>query len=370
MGRLTLELLLRGAILLVVARVHPFSYDVHRYWARMHTASLTHLPYRDFGWEFPPLTLLVVLPARWLSVHAFTAVFVGEMLCAEYGSLCLLRRRFPHDANAISWYWSCVVLPLAAQTWFRLDFLSVLLATWAVLRILARRSAAVPITLGVLAKLWPAVLIVVLAAKHRIRRAAVATAAVAASVAAWFAFSPSGFDAFVRYRHGSGLQIESLVGAPLFAAGASVSSASDSYVVHRGSLGWVDPVLLGMFCVLVLICLLSARDRPVRVVSLGGGLVVALMLLSRILSPQYLVWAAPFAALAWASGQRVAALLFAVAAWLTAILNFEYAAFVRGDGVMQALVLTRNLLLVGVALALLRHAFAPGAADEEAVCAS
>ena len=371
-ARVILELALRGAILVVVARRHPFSYDVHGYWSRMHHASLHHMPYRDFLWEFPPLTVLVVLPARWLSQTAFTAVFAGEMICAEYGTLLLLRRRFPARAGAITKYWSWVALPLAAQAWFRLDFLSVVLATWALLSILDRRSGAAAIALGFLAKLWPAVLGVVLVAQRRYRQAGVAVAAAAASLALWFAFSPSGFGDFLRYRHGSGLQIESLVGAPVFAAGARVSSASDSYVVLAGRFGWLDAVLLATFCVFVLLCVLALRRRRVEIqpAPFAAALVIALMVCSRILSPQYLVWALPFVSLTWAGGERQGAVLFGVAAWLTAVLNWGYADFVAGDTRLQAAVVVRNLLLIASAALFLRAAIRPGEAvplDEELV---
>jgi hypothetical protein len=356
-AKVFVELAVRAAVLVIVVTGHPFSYDVHRYWARMHLVSLHHLPYRDFLWEFPPLTVLVVLPARWLSHSAFTGVFALEMICAEYGSLVLLRRRLPGRAGTITTYWTWVGLPLAAQAWFRLDFLSVLFATWALLLVLEGRSAVWPVVLGFVAKLWPVVLGAVVAAQRQYRRTATMAAAVGAATAAWYAFSPAGFRAFLRYRHGSGLQIESLLGAPLYLAGAKVSSASDSYVVLRGRLGWVDPLLLALFALLVLGCVLLARRRPVRAVPLAGGLVVGLMVLSRILSPQYLVWALPFLALSWAEGERRATVLFALAAWVTAVLNWGYADFVAGNRALQVAVVIRNLSLVAAGVLLLRDAF-------------
>jgi hypothetical protein len=98
-------------------------------------------------------------------------------------------------------------------------------------------------------------------------------------------------------------------------------------------------------------CLVVGWRRPVRAVPLIGGLVIGLMLFSRILSPQYLVWGLPFAALAWAEGDRVPARLFAGAAWITAILNFGYQSFVDASPVAVGLVLIRDAVLVGAGVA-------------------
>jgi hypothetical protein len=348
------DLVARAAILVVVARVHPFSYDVHGYWARMHHLSLHHLPYRDFLWEFPPLTILVVLPARWLSETSFTAVFVAEMVAAEYTTVLLLRRRASDRAAAIGTYWSAVALPLAAQAWFRLDFLSVLLATWALLVVLDRQRAALPITLGFLAKLWPAILVTVALAQRRYRETRTVVIGLVATTIVWFAFSPAGFRAFLRYRHGSGFQIESLIGASVFAGGSKLALVSDAYVVRAGQFGWVDPLLLASWALMAMTCIVIGQRRPVRAVPLAGALVVWLMLLSRILSPQYLVWALPFATLAWVDGERLGSGLFAVAAWLTTVIDWDYQNLVSGSVALRAIVVLRNLLLVAVGVAFLR----------------
>jgi hypothetical protein len=118
--------------------------------------------------------------------------------------------------------------------------------------------------------------------------------------------------------------------------------------------------------VLVLALLVLGRHRRIRLVPYAGALVIALMLCSRILSPQYLVWAVPFATLLWAGGERQGTALFAVAAWLTAILDWGYADFVAGDALLQAAVILRNLLLVATAVLFLRAAFTDRATAPEA----
>jgi len=65
--------------------------DVIHYWEALHTVGASHLPYRDVPWEFPPVTLLVTLPAAVLPRRLFQEPFVVGMVVVEYLSLCWLR---------------------------------------------------------------------------------------------------------------------------------------------------------------------------------------------------------------------------------------------------------------------------------------
>ena len=69
----------------------------------------------------------------------------------------------------LTWIWSATVLPVAALAYFRLDFLAVLFATLALIGIERRRATVWPIVAGVATKLWPGLLLVVLAAERRWR---------------------------------------------------------------------------------------------------------------------------------------------------------------------------------------------------------
>jgi hypothetical protein len=325
----------------------------------MQQLSLDRFPYRNFLWEFPPLTLVVVVPARWLSESAFTAVFAAEMVACEYATIALLRRRFATASDRsdridrIDRYWYAVALPLAAQAWFRLDFLSVVLAAWALVAILDHRSPVPPIVLGFLAKLWPVVLVAGLVCERRVRRSMAAVAGVSLYLVAWIGFSPRGFEQFLRYRHGSGFEIESIPGTIGVAAGARISTVSGSLVVGAGRFGWADTALLVIWAGLAVVCVAVGYLRPVRLVPLVGGLVVWLMLLSRILSPQYLVWALPFVAVCWAEGDRLPTGLFAVAAWCTTILDLDFIGYAQGRPTLVVLVMLRNALLVATGASLL-----------------
>ncbi|HEV8296991.1 MAG TPA: glycosyltransferase family 87 protein [Acidimicrobiales bacterium] len=363
-----LELALRGVVLVTVfAHPHAFyTYDPEQFWQRTQDLSLHHLPYRDFLWEFPPLTIVALLPAPLVSRGAYVALFLVLMVAAEYGSLLVLRWSRPADAFGITAYWTLVGLPLAAFTWFRLDFISVLFATLALVAVVHHREPSVPLTAGVAAKLWPGVAVAGLVLQRRWRAVIASVAAVTALVLAWFAFSPSGFREFVRYRHGSGFQVESTIGALRMLGRAPVGSASDSFVTDAGRYRYADTAFLLAWAALAVVTVVIALRRPVHLAPLLGALVTWLMVLSRILSPQYLVWLLPFAALAWVDGDRVATIAFGAASVMTLAVIEHYNAYIAGNRAVVLTVVLRNLLLVLVGVRFFQLAFGarPRAVDK------
>jgi hypothetical protein len=360
------------ALVLVVVFVHPhafYTYDPETFWRRAQDLSVHHLPYRDYLWEFPPLTALTLVPAPVVSMRTFVGVFVALMIAAEYLSLVLLRRGRPHDALGITAYWTIVGLPLAAFTWFRLDFLSVLFATPALLAVVRVRPAAAAVTGGVAAKLWPGTIALGRVLQRRWHGLLISVGSVAVLVGGWFAFSPSGFRAFLRYRRGSGFQVESTIGAVRMLGHARVDTVSDTFVTDAERFGFADTAFVGAWLALAVVMVVLARPRDARLVPLLGGLVTALMVLSRILSPQYLVWLLPFVALAWVDGERVATGAFAIASLTTLIVVEKYDAFIGGNRAMALAVVIRNALLVVVCVRFLQVALSPTRARAGPGCA-
>jgi hypothetical protein len=81
--------------------------------------------------------------------------------------------------------------------------------------------------------------------------------------------------------------------------------------------------------------------------------VLAFVALGKVLSPQYLIWIVPFAAVAWAWGPRLPAGLALAAAAVTQLeFPARYFELVAGDGTAIALVAIRNALLLAAALSL------------------
>jgi hypothetical protein len=348
--------------------VHPhtfFTADPYNFWERTRDLSWHYLPYRDFLWEFPPLTVLAILPAPLLSHTAYIGAFVALMVAAEYGSLLALRGLCPANAWPLTCYWTIAGLPLAILAWFRLDYLSVFFATCALVAIVRAGRGSAAITAGFAAKIWPVALVIGLVVQRRARTAVATVVGVAATVAVWFAFSPEGFRDFLRYRRGSGFQVESLIGSVRMLARPEIETVSQTYVTDAGRYHFADTLFVLAWCAVVAVVTIYARRRPIRLVPLLGGLVGALLVLSRILSPQYLVWLLPFVALEWVDGERLATIAFGVAGVLTLVVVEAYHTFLAGNRLLVLDIIVRNVLLIIVTIRLLHRGFTPRAAAAE-----
>jgi hypothetical protein len=88
-------------------------------------------------------------------------------------------------------------------------------------------------------------------------------------------------------------------------------------------------------------------------------MVVTLLVSSRLLSPQFMVWPLPFAALAWAQGERITGWLFGIAAGITLLYLFFYAQLVHGSDLWATAVVVRNVLLVALGVRMIQVGLRP-----------
>lgn len=347
-GRFVAELAPRVALAVVVWHRFPvvFWNDADHYWHAFHAGGL---PYREFLWEFPPLTVVPMVLAA-LPLWAFGPALATAMAGCEVGALHLVRRARPSRADDLTRYWMTTGWVLVLFAYFRFDFLAVVFAVLAFVAWERGRSGAAAATLGFLAKLWPVVLAVVPLARRRFREVAVLATCVALTLAAWWAWSPSGFRAFLDYRRGAGVQVESIAGPFALLSGSRPTFVSGSWVVAAGSLDWVDGALLALLVVLMaaVVAVMLVRRAVMRPAALAGLAVTLVLLCSRLLSPQYLVWLLPFAALDAVDGRGVAARWFRVAAYLTVVPLLWHAELLDGNRLLALVVMARNAALVGV----------------------
>src|SRR5207253_3097290 len=126
-------------------------------------------------WEFPPLTVpaLLLLPLTHGQLGSFGLCLTLAMLCLEYTTLEVLRRAHPELARPITRWWNVLCLPLCAVAYFRLDMISVLPATAFVAAMSTGRRGRGLAVLGFAAKLWPALLLTLHAARRQWRHAIV-----------------------------------------------------------------------------------------------------------------------------------------------------------------------------------------------------
>jgi hypothetical protein len=89
---------------------------------------------------------------------------------------------------------------------------------------------------------------------------------------------------------------------------------------------------------------LGARTGHVGAGWAGG--IGALLALSALLSPQFILWLAPAAGVAWVEGDKRVAVLTTLLVFLTNLQFKSFNPLLRGEWEAVALLLARNLLLV------------------------
>ena len=122
-------------------------------------------------------------------------------------------------------------------------------------------------------------------------------------------------------------------------------------------------VSIAMFLAAAPICLWSSW-RGARLDRVGTGWlasVSALLLLSALLSAQYVIWLAPAAAIAWSDGERRLAVLTAIAIVFTQLLWSAYGSVLDGELPALLIVVVRNLLLVALTVGAMARLVAPRA---------
>jgi hypothetical protein len=326
------------------------------------------LPYRDFAFEYPPLAApLIALPGlfgtgeesfRW--AFAIWTLAGGAAIVLLCGALARATGGVPRRAML-----AAALMPLLCGALVRTHFdvfpVAILLGGLLLLCRERPRAGLAVLGLGAMTKLFPVVAVPValawLVARGRRREAwqgALACAATIAVVAlAAVAASPDGAADAVRYQLDRPTQIESspaLVVLGLDALGlgdaVSVSSHRSDGLLHDAA-GAVSALFAGAFVGLV--ALLAARSgrtpRELVIASLAGT--IAFALFGKVLSPQFVIWALPLGALAFAWGRYALAAAIAAAAILTQVeFPAHYFDVVAREPLALALVALRNAALL------------------------
>jgi len=339
------------------------------------------VPYRDFGFEYPPGALpAIVLPALVTgTVHAYRIAFVAELALVGVVAVLLLdavlrRLELPRRERILS----LAVVALAPLllggvilTRFDLVPAALVLAALALAVTGRRRAAALVVGVGAAVKLYPALLLPPLAIdawrRGGRRELAIvlglAVAPVALAYIAFFALAPDGVLDSLGRQIGRPLQIES-VGAGLllalhqaFGMGLGWTSGSGSQNLTgtgAGVLAALQGVVQVVAVVLVWVAYARGPSTAERLVRYGAASVVAFVALSKVLSPQFLVWLVLLVPLVGGPRRRAALALTVVACALTAVwFPARYWDLVRDfDPLVSWLVLLRGLVLLGLLAAL------------------
>jgi hypothetical protein len=316
-------------------------------------------PYRDFEVEYPPVMVAAIDVIDGGSVRSTTVRLMWSQLVIDLAI-----------AAVVAWSWgrragiAYLVLGLPFLVYpfiyLRLDLLSVFLAVLGIALVRRRHqySGGAVLAIACFAKLWPLVLVPVLVVRRAWRALAAFAAVGVVGTAAWVAWGGiDGPKQVLTFRGAKGWEFESTVGAVV----RSVGGVNPH--IERGAwrVGEVTTVVSGLLDLallagVVMAWVLASRAKPRGTDVLDGlapmAAITVFLVLSPLLSPQFLLWLLPFAAIAAAHGERVVTgLVFVVFALSTALLAL-LPELIHGGTFALFVLISRNAVLVALLAAL------------------
>ncbi len=388
------QLALAGLALAVVYAVAttsgPFSdvtvNDLYVYGQYTNLLGDGRLPYVDFGFEYPPLAAI----GLWLAGVPGRDAATFEWTFGVLMALCLLAgqqlaaRLAGRGREGLTVAWLLVLTPVVVGAAVRTHFdpLPIAFALAGLLALARERRdlGFVLLGIGTMTKLFPGLLAVVALAWLLGRgewRAVLRGGAIFAAVVIAISLPLSGagyIDSF-EFHLDRPVQIESTPASVLFALGGSDVTGTnlrpDRFKSNGLDGGHADAVealfgLLVLVAVGAIVLLAARRPDPRHMVLCGFAALLAFVTLGKVFSPQYVIWLAPFAALAWVWGERAVALLTAVAIVLTHVeFPSRYFDLINVEPTVVWIVGVRNaLLLVALGVLVARLVTQPPSASE------
>jgi hypothetical protein len=322
-------------------------------------ASQDGRPYRDFEVEYPPVMVAAIEAIDGGTVRSTTVRLMWSQLVIDLAI-----------AAVVAWAWGrragiaylLIGLPflLYPFIYLRLDLLSVFLAVLGIALVRRRHQygGGAALAIACFAKLWPVVLVPVLIVRRAWRALAAFVVVGAAGTAAWVAWGGiDGPKQVLTFRGAKGWEFESTVGALVRSVGGATPH------IERGAwrVGEVPAVVNGVLAVALLAgvamaWVLASRAKPRGTAVLDGlapmAAITVFLVFSPLLSPQFLLWLLPFAAITAAHGERlVTGLVFLVFALSTALLAL-LPELIHGGTFALFVLISRNAILIALLAAL------------------
>jgi Glycosyltransferase family 87 len=327
------------------------------------------IPYRDFLIEYPPGSLLTFVPPALFTSNrsAYAHLFAIEMALALVGSLvfmALAARRF--------WGPWAYIVPAATFTVAAIPFYNLILARYDAVVSLTLAVSTLCVALGgryvllayaslgfgAAAKLVPALATLPLAT---LRKGAASGYAALFAVLALFLAPPlllasEGLIKSFVYQADRGLQVESLAASVLLQLGrvSRIGFGHGAYEVRgpgvelASSLSFpITVVLLVITALMMYREFLMGRLGVEQYPRYAAALILAYMLGSRVLSPQFMLWLLPLVPLVGKGFVKIIiSAIFLAACASTRLLLLHYSDLLEMRFPGPDLLLARNLLLV------------------------
>lgn len=362
-----LLIVFRVVVLLGIISALPHGSSYNRFDADAaqyhHIASAAERPYRDFQVEVPPIGLGAIELIDGGTPRA-TAIRLGWAM--------LVLDLFVAAVLWVTWGWRATLgylvlgLPLVFIVYFRLDLITIALATLAIALVHRgrERSGGVILAASILAKFWPIALLPLLLVQRRVRALRWSVAGLALGTMAWVWWGGwSGPAQVLTFRHAHGWHVQSLIGN-------LVDILSGPTLLEQGTLRvgsahlWARSLLLAGLMICSSVIWLHCSRRPQFANGLGAlSAVAALLVFSPLLSDQFVFWLFPWAAIASAEGDRDVVLTCFLVGVATAALGLVLAS----EGLVPTLTLLRNVILVVVMVDAIRRLRRKAAGEPEGV---
>jgi hypothetical protein len=371
-GRLVLFAML---VFGVTAHAVGLSISLHRFESGMPVRPTTYVarfteiaaaegrPYRDFPVEYPPVSLGAIELVAGTNGNQTGGTLVWFMVFCDLVTFAALAFGWGRKAAVL---YLLLTVPLLGFLFISIDLISVALAVSAVaLAVRGReRLGGVAFAAAILAKVWPLAILPVMVVQRKRRALTWSVAALALGTLGWVWWGgPSGPLQVATQRHTPGWEYESAIGSILWALGrGGFVSINDSTRLGVAP-GWAKALLVGVAVVGIAAVWYRASRREPREIGLPTMAAVSILLLSApLLSPPYMLWLAPWAAIAWTERTGYVRWLLAGLMVVSGLLFVSYMSALPDVALwsVKALLLLRNALLAAVpAVYLLERGIAP-----------
>lgn len=356
-----------------------------------------NMPYSDFPAEYPPLAMLLILIPRLFSFSPFTyqiAFGVEVYAFLLFGLVCVHRLAESYSERPSRYSDLYIILSLALFDFIldRYDIFPMVLCLAALYFFKTDRLNLmwVMIAIGTMTKLYPAlmapVFLIYLCMNGRrndaLRGVGICVLIGCASMLPFLIADPGTMLMFLDYHMDRGMQTESLVSSFLMLLG-NFGLIDVGYIFNFGSdniYGPVPDAVAGVMLYFMASSIVIAYVTYGYVVRKGDGdaflsataacfiVILLFMLVNKVLSSQYLIWAIPFVVIMatrmergwtrsvlWSFGGAVAL------TQINLIVNYALRDAVEPFSLLGIVVLmVRNILLVAVLVMVVRALLRPG----------